>query len=117
MATATIPLNRFRLLTTTLNSGYNLIYSSSLDVSTIILSSQITNVTGSGATQIVSVSLQKSGSSGYITLLNSGSIPANESLNPFAGKMVLEKYDGLYMSTQYSGSLHVVLSVLENAIN
>jgi hypothetical protein len=31
--------------------------------------------------------------------------------------MVLEKYDGLYMSTQYSGSLHVVLSVLENAIN
>lgn len=115
MATNTLPLNKFRLLTKTLNSGSNLIYRENLDVSTIVLSSQITNITGSGATQIVSVSIQKSGSVDYVYLLNSGSIPSNESLNPFAGKVVLEKYDGLYMHTQYSGSLQVVLSVLENA--
>lgn len=112
-----IPLNKFRLLTKTLNSGSNLVYSSSLDVSSILLSTQITNITGSGDTQIVSVSIQKSGSSDYVYLLNSGSVPAYESLNPLAGKVVLEKYDGLYMHTTYSGSLHVVLSVLENAIN
>lgn len=113
----TIPLNKFRLLTKTLDSGPNLVYSSSLDIAAILLSTQITNVTSSGATQIVSVSIQKSGSADYFYLLHSGSVPANESLNPLAGKVVLEKHDGLYMHTQYSGSLHVVLSVLENAIN
>lgn len=113
----TIPLNKFRLLTKTLDAGPNLIYSSSLDVAAILLSTQITNVTSSGATQTVSVSIQKSGSNAYTYLLNSGSVPAYESLNPLAGKVVLEKYDGLYMHTQYSGSLQVILSVLENAIN
>jgi hypothetical protein len=113
----TIPLNKFRMLTKTLGAGQNLIYSSSLDVASILLSTQITNVTSSGDTQIVSVSIQKSGSTDYVYLLSSGSVPAHESLNPLAGKVVLEKYDGLYMHTQYSGSLHVVLSVLENAIN
>jgi hypothetical protein len=113
----TIPLNKFRLLTKTLGTGSNLIYSSSLDVASILLSTQITNVTASNTTQIVSVSIQKSGSNDHMYILNSGSVPAFESLNPLAGKVVLEKYDGLYMHTQYSGSLQVVLSVLENAIN
>ena len=113
----TIPLNKFRMLTKTLDSGPNLIYSSSLDVASILLSTQITNVTGSGDTQVVSVSIQKSGSTDYVYLMSSGSIPADESLNPLAGKIVLEKYDGLYMHTQNSGALHVILSVLENAIN
>ena len=43
MATTPLPLNKFRLLATNLASGSNLIYSSSLDVSTIVLSCQITN--------------------------------------------------------------------------
>ena len=113
MATTTLPLNKFRLLTKTLASGSNLIYRENIDVSTIVLSSQITNVTGSN--QTVSVLVQKSGSTDYVTLMNGGVVPPNESLNPFAGKLVLEKYDGLYMSTSVSGSLQVVLSVLENA--
>jgi len=110
-----IPLNKFRLLTATLDTGNNLIYSSSLDVASILLSTQITNITSSN--QIVSVLIQKSGSASYTTLLNSGSVPPDESLNPLAGKVVLEKYDGLYMNTPVSGTLHVILSVLENAIN
>ena len=110
-----IPLNKFRLLTTELSTGYNLIYSSSLDVAAILLSTQITNVTSSN--QVVSVQIQKSGSVSYTTLLHSGSIPPEESLNPLAGKIVLEKHDALYMHTQDTGKLHVVLSVLENAIN
>jgi hypothetical protein len=115
MATTTLPLNKFRLLTKTLDSGSNLIYSSSLDIATIILSSQITNISSSN--QAVSVAVQKSGSTALSTLMNNGVVPPNESLNPFAGKFVLEKYDGLYMTTSVSGSLEVVLSVLENAIN
>jgi hypothetical protein len=113
MPTAQLPLNKFRLFATALDSGSNLIYRENLDVSTIILSSQVTNVTSS--LQRVSVYIEKSGSSFPITLLKNAAIPPEESLNPFAGKIVLEKYDALIMSTYESGSLEVVLSVLENA--
>jgi hypothetical protein len=111
----TIPLNKFRLLAQTLASGSNLIYSSSLDVASILLSTQITNITGSN--QTVTVKIQKSGSNSPITLVNNGIVPPDESFNPLAGKVVLEKYDGFYIHTPESGSLHVILSVLENAIN
>jgi hypothetical protein len=114
MAT-TIPLNRFRLLTKVLASGSNTIYQQTDDVSTIILSCQITNVTSS--IQSASVQIQKSGSAGSITLLKNGGIPPAESLNPFGGKVVLETSDKLLMLTAISGSLEVVLSVLENANN
>lgn len=113
MATNQLPLNKFRLLTKTLNSGSNLIYSQSLDVSTIVLSSQITNLTSS--IQLIDVFLQKSGSSNQVILLKSGSIPPNESMSPLAGKLVIERYDALYVATAQSGSLDSVLSVLENA--
>jgi len=115
MATTTLPLNKFRLLATGLDSGSNLIYSSSLDVSTIVLSCQITNL--STNTQYTSVQLAKSGSNSMITLLKNGAIPVSESLNPLAGKLVLEKGDKFYITSTVSGSLDTVLSVLENANN
>lgn len=113
MAVSTLPLNKFRLLATTLSSGSNMIYSSSLDVSTIVLSCQITNVTGS--TQYVTVQLAKSGSANKLTLLKDGAIPVSESLSPLAGKLVLEKGDQFYINSAVSGSLDAILSVLENA--
>ena len=58
MATPTLPLNKFRLIATTLASGSNLIYRENLDVASIVLSAQITNVTGS--MQAASVKIQKS---------------------------------------------------------
>ena len=111
----TIPLNKFVLIAQELNAGASLIYSSSLDVASIILSTQVTNITATN--QYVSLKIQKSGSISYITLLKDGVVPPNESLNPLSGKLVLEKHDSLYMDTPNAGSLHIVLSVLENAIN
>ncbi len=113
MAVSTLPLNKFRLVSTTLVSGSNMIYSSSLDVSTIVLSCQITNLVGS--TQYVDVQLAKSGSATKYTLLKDGAIPASESLSPLAGKLVLEKGDQFYINSAVSGSLDAILSVLENA--
>jgi hypothetical protein len=110
-----LPLNRFRLLTTNLISGSNTIYQENIDVATIILSCQITNITGSA--QSCDVAIQKSGSASQIVLLKNGVIPVNESLNPLAGKIVLERNDAFVIKTSVSGSLDVVLSVLENAIN
>jgi hypothetical protein len=115
MATTALPLNKFRLITQVLASGSNTIYQQTDDVSTIILSCQITNVTSS--IQSASVQIQKSGSVGSVTLLKNGGIPPAESLNPFGGKIVLESSDKLLITTAISGSLEVVMSVLENANN
>lgn len=108
-----VPLNTFRLIAQTLDSGSNLIYQETVNnISAIILSSQITNITGSD--QQVTVRVQKSGSNA-VTLLKDATIPPAESLNPFSGKVVLEKGDALYYVTSISASLETVLSVLENA--
>lgn len=114
---AGLPLNKFRLLTTNLVSGSNIIYQEDLDVSTIVLSCQITNLT-TGSTKNATVQLQKSGQTGtFITLLNQGHIPPYESLNPLSGKVVLERNDAFIINTNESGVLDVILSVLENANN
>ena len=114
---ADLPLNRFRLLSTNLTSGSNTIYQETIDVSTIVLSCQITNLT-TGSTKTATVQLQKSGQTGtYITLLKDGRIPPYESLNPLSGKVVLERNDAFIINTNESGVLDVVLSVLENANN
>jgi hypothetical protein len=114
--TSSLPLNKFRLITTSLTSGSNIIYQEDLDVSTIILSAQVTNV--AATTKRVTVGIIKSGYTGNtITLLNNAAIPTEESLNPFGGKLVLERNDKLVMTTNESGVLDVILSVLENANN
>lgn len=110
-----LPLNKFRLITANLISGSNIIYRENIDVATILLSCQITNIVGS--LQTCDVVIQKSGSASQITLLKGGIVPSNESLNPLGGKIVLERNDAFVIKTSVSGSLDVVLSVLENAVN
>ena len=115
MATSQLPLNKFRVITTTLASGSTTIYQENQDLATILLSAAITNVTGS--IQTVTVQVQKSGSVTPYALIYDAYIPIGESLNPFPGKVILERNDALIMKTTQSGSLEVVLSVLENANN
>jgi hypothetical protein len=110
---AIVPINRFRVLTKTLDSGSNIVYQENIDVSAILLSAAVTNVTSS--LQRIDVLVQKSGSTNFTYLLYNSPIPVGESLNPFPGKVIIEKNDALIVKTTQSGSLHVVLSVLENA--
>jgi hypothetical protein len=114
MTTPAVPLNTFKLIATKLNSGSNTIYQQlENNVSAIVLSAQITNV--SALDQLTSIQIEKSGSMPPVTLLKNATIPPDESLNPFAGKVVLERYDKLIFIAPSSGSLEAVLSVLENA--
>ncbi len=115
MAINQLPINNFRSIVKTLNSGSNLLYREDLDISTILLSAAVTNITSGVQTIIVSV--QKSGSTDAYALLYNANIPPNEALNPFPGKVILERNDALIIDTYESGSLQVVLSVLENANN
>jgi hypothetical protein len=110
---ALVPINRFRVVTKTLVSGSNTIYQENLDIATILLSAAVTNVTSS--LQSVSVQVLKSGSVNPTYLLYNSPVPVGEALNPFPGKVILEKNDALVMETTSSGSLQVVLSILENA--
>ena len=113
MATSQLPLNKFRVITKTLASGSNTIYQEDQDLATILLSAAITNITSS--IQTVTVQVQKSGSLSYSSIVYNTYIPIGESLNPFPGKVILEKNDALVIRTPQSGSLEVVLSVLETA--
>ena len=116
MANNPLPLNKFRLIAKKLNSGDNTIYQEDLDIASIILSCQITNMTGT--TQTVTVLIEKIDDIGNpVTLVKNASIPPNESLNPFGGKVVLERNDKLIFNTSNTGTLETVLSVLENAIS
>jgi hypothetical protein len=116
MTAPRIPLNTFKLLANKLTSGSNQIYLGTTDVSTIILSAQITNV--SEEDHRVSARIEKTlGSPFSVTILNNGLVPPNESLNPLSGKVVLEKGDRLVFITDTDNVFESILSVLENANN
>jgi hypothetical protein len=108
-----IPLNKFRVIAKNLPSGSYTIYKEDQDISTILLSAAITNVTTS--IQTVTVQVQKSGSVTGSSLVYNAYIPIGEAFNPFPGKVILERNDALIMKATQSGSLEVVLSVLETA--
>ena len=111
-----IPLNTFKVITANLLSGSTTIYQENEDISTILLSAAITNVTSS--IQTVTVQVKKSGSlSQPSSLVYNAYIPVGEAFNPFPGKVILGRNDALIMKTDKSGSLEVVLSILETANN
>ena len=112
MTTPLLPLNTFKLFAGRLLTGNNIVYQENVkDVSSIVLSAVISNITTSD--QVVTVKI----TSGSVTsnLLVSASIPPNESLNPFIGRIVLEKSNALTFTAAASNVLDYTISILENA--
>lgn len=112
MTIPALPLNRFKLFAGRLNSGNNTVYQENTnDVSSIVLSAVISNITNINqqiTVKIVSASVTSN-------LLVSASIPPSESLNPFIGKIVLEKTNALIFTAPVNNALDYTLSILENA--
>lgn len=109
-------LNTFRLILKQLDSGSNTVYQEpTLDISTIVLSAHIANTTD--VPQFVTIKLEKSGSAGLqtATLVRNAAVPPYETLNPFSGRVVLERGNKFIIETAVSGAFDVSLSVLENA--
>jgi len=107
-----LPLNKFRLVSTTLTGGKDQIYITPDSVTAIVLSCQVAN-TGPDI-ETITATVERSGSSQEFVILKDGRIPIGDALNPLTGKLVLEAGDVFYISGS-SINLDSVLSVLENA--
>lgn len=110
-----VPLNTFLSVTGSLTTSPTLLYSTTASVSTIVLSAAIANV--SLSTQYFGMHITKSGSAAPIYIVSGSGVAKGESTNPLPGKIILQKGDGIYATAATNNNIHVVLSVLETAID
>jgi hypothetical protein len=82
-----------------------------LGYSGIVLSAQVSNVTGSPAAFSLSV---LNTDSSLRSLVTDFVVPGNDSASALIGKLVLEQGQGLFVSASDNVSLQLVLSVLES---
>jgi hypothetical protein len=107
-----IPLNNFRLIISSLVSGSNLLYQEDqINVDTILLSLHLANT--SEELQRINVKLE-SGSQ-QVFIIKNAPIPPEDTLNPFAGRIALERGNSLIVEVNEDGVIDATLSVLENA--
>lgn len=110
------PLNTFLSVTGSLTTSSALLYSTTASVSTIVLSAAVANV--SQNTQYFGMHITKSGSAAPVYIVSGSGLAKGESMNPLPGKIILQKGDGFYATaTTGSGNIHVILSLLETAID
>lgn len=111
-----VPLNTFLSVTGSLTTTPQKLYSTTASVSTIVLSVGVANV--SLSTQYFGIHMTKSGSESTPIYIVSGSgVAKGESTNPLPGKIILQKGDGIWATANTDDNIHVILSVLETAID
>lgn len=116
---AAIALNKFRTIRfgiTTNNVG---IYTCPIGVSSILILSQVANVSSGVAKSTYTVTATHSRSSESITdyvFANSVYVPPNDSVNLVSdGRLALETNDVIKIKSNSNGVLNLILSVLETA--
>lgn len=124
---AQLPLNTFKTKTTKLTSSTTAtVYTSPIGVTAIILMAQLSNLTTT--TQTVSfvhfrnrpVLADAQGNGGQPAqtpsyLVKDFAIPPNDAATPLTGKMIIESLDKIWAYSSNSGTVQLVLSVLETA--
>jgi hypothetical protein len=124
---AQLPLNVFKTKTTKLTSSTTAtVYTSPIGVTAIILMAQLSNL--STTTQTVSFLhyrnrpvLADAQGNGYQApqtpsyLVKDFAIPPNDAATPLTGKMIIESLDRIWAYATNSGTVQLVLSVLETA--
>ena len=111
MATA---LNVFRTVTANILTYSNVLYTAPYAVTSILLSVQVTNVTGN----TVSTTFYHSTATGSTTELTKDfDIPTKDSASVVSGKLVLETGQSIVASASANSALKAVISLLETANN
>lgn len=109
-----VPLNTFLSVTGSLTATPLKLYQTPTTVSTIVLSAAIANI--SQNTQYFGMHIQKSGSSTPFYIVSGSGVAKGESTNPLPGKIILQAGDSVYATSPNTGTVQVILSVLETAI-
>lgn len=104
-------LNIFKTVTADLITQGAELYTAPAGYSAIVLSAQISNITGT--TQTVTMSVLNDDST-ETELIKDFEIPGNDSASALVGKLVLETGLGIQASAGANGALKIVLSILES---
>jgi hypothetical protein len=110
-----VPLNTFLSVTGSLTTTPQELYTTTASVSTILLSVGVANV--SLNTQYFGMHMTKSGSATPIYIVSGSGVAKGETINPLPGKIIVQKGDGIWATGASNNNLHVILSVLETAID
>jgi hypothetical protein len=104
-------LNIFKTVTFDIGTTVSEIYTAPALYSAIVLSAQITNVTGSTALATMSVLAEDSTET---ELIKDFAIPPNDASSALVGKLVLETGYGLTVVASTNDTLKITLSILES---
>ena len=107
-----IALNVFKTVTSNLITSANVIYTAPALRTTIILSLQVTNISGSTANTTI---YHSTAGNQYVELCNNFEIPVNDSASILGGKLVLETGQKLVAKAGANTALRLVMSLLETA--
>jgi hypothetical protein len=124
---AQLPLNKFLTKTAVLSTSTTTnVYTSQIGITSIVLMSQVANLT----TETQYVSFQHfryktvlpdaqgfGGQTGNTpsTLVKEYAIPANDAGTPLTGKLIIEELDGVRAYATNSGTMQLILSILQTA--
>lgn len=119
---AAIALNKFRTIRVGVTTEMVGIYTCPIGVASIIILSQVTNVSTAGTTYNVTavhsrdLLLQPAEVKADYKFANEVDIPANDSVSLIPdGRLALETYDVIKIKGNENGVLELILSVLETA--
>jgi len=124
---ALIPLNTFKTKTAVLTTITTAtVYTAPIGVTSIVLMAQISNI--STQTQLCSVShfrnrpiLADAQGNGYqaplvaSSLVKNFSIPSGDAASVLSGKLIIESLDSIRAHASSTGTLQLVMSILESA--
>jgi hypothetical protein len=112
---AAVALNKFRTIRVELTTNLVGIYTCPIGVASIIILSQVTNISN-GISSVTAVHSRNSESPADYKFANSVSIPPNDSYSLVSdGRLALETNDVIKIQATNNNSLQLVLSVLETA--
>jgi hypothetical protein len=112
---AAVALNKFRTLRVGLSTSLVGIYTCPIGVASIVILSQVTNIS-SGICSVTAVHSRTTESPADYRFSNSVPIPPNDSYSLVAdGRLALETNDVIKIQATENNSLELVLSVLDTA--
>ena len=116
---AAIALNKFRTIRVGITTNNVGIYTCPIGVSSIIILSQVANVSSGasiGTYTVTAVHSRPNESPSDYVFANSLNIPPNDSVNlVYDGRLALETNDIIKIKSNQNGGLNLILSVLETA--